>query len=202
MLGCLRVFENRESRIPLSEKSSKSQTTCSLRHATCDQTRREGTKTSWHIRSVLIIPQRKAPAIECVIINVGTAAFAKKLEESLHSDAGPPSSLTIDLYRQVDSVLLISRESAASRYSELDSQGTRLWNLASKHKSARFANPELLCLRMFCRCLILSLLFTGTVRVFPYLLIDSAQRWIETSTSSKSICIVKSLSIRLDNPCR
>lgn len=92
-----------------------------------------------------------------------TLAFAKSIEESLQEDAGPPSSLTSDLYRQVDGVLLISKEVAASRNHELDRQGTRLWNLASKYKSHRSANPELLCL----------------LRVFPCLLLDCAQRLTE-----------------------
>lgn len=150
----------------------------------------------------LFIPKRKALAINCIPANMIAAAFAKSIEESLQEDAGPPSSLTSDLYRQVDGVLLISKEVAASRNHELDRQGTRLWNLASKYKSHRSANPELLCLRMLFRPLDLLPLLTGTVRVFPCLLLDCAQRLTENYVPSRSICIVKCSSIRLDNPCR
>lgn len=45
-------------------------------------------------------------------------------------------------------------------------------------------------------------LLTGTVRVFPYLLLDCAQRLTENYIPSKSICIVKCRSMRLDNSCR
>lgn len=113
------------------------------------------------------IPKQKALAINCIPANMIAADFAKSIEESLHSDGGPPSSLTSDLHRQVDSVLLISKEVAASRSHELDRQGTRLWNLASKYKSHRSANPELLCLRMLFRLLTYCLCLRAQYESFP-----------------------------------
>ena len=168
-------------------------------HVNFNQTRREGKKTYCHARSVLVYPKRTRA---CNQVDIITAAFAKSLEESLRSGAGPHSSLTADLDRQVDSVTLISKEVAAIRNHELDGQGTRLWNLASRYKSDRSGNPELLCLRMLRRSVLFSPLLTGTVRVFPCLLLDCAQRVTENLIPSKSICTVQCSSVRINHPRR
>ena len=73
------------------------------------------------------------------------AAFARDLEETLTS-ANVELSLSTDLRKEVDKAILINHAAAASKRADLDRQGTRLWNLASKLKSQKFADEELLCL--------------------------------------------------------
>lgn len=97
------------------------------------------------------------------------------------------SPSTDELYTQIDRILSVQKVTSANSFYELDAQGTRLWNLASKAKRAREASAEIWCLGMFDKQDI-QVLLTDTVRVFGCLLLDCAQRWTESSTPSDSIC--------------
>ena len=116
--------------------------------------------------------------------------FAKSLEESLHLDTELPSSLTSNLYRQINDVLLISKATATNKNYELDNQGTTLWNLASKYKQDRSISPELFCLCILKYSPISLPSLTEAVRVFPCMLLDCAQRWNASSIQSETFVTI------------
>ena len=61
-------------------------------------------------------------------------AFAKQLEDSIATDCPEPSLLR-GLRREIDNIIATNNATAASKRTDLDQQGTRLWNLASKVKN-------------------------------------------------------------------
>ena len=72
-------------------------------------------------------------------------AFADDLEKCLRAN-NKPTSLTADLYNQLDRVPLIHNADASSRCRELDEQGTKVWNLALRLKRDGSISTELGCL--------------------------------------------------------
>ena len=71
-------------------------------------------------------------------------AFARRLEDLLSGGECPPS-LKAQLCKEIDRVGLIHNAAANSKKVDLDKQGTKLWNLASKIKTQKSNDAQLLC---------------------------------------------------------
>ncbi|MCJ1227176.1 hypothetical protein MMC12_003831 [Toensbergia leucococca] len=112
-------------------------------------------------------PTRKPQKMEQRVNTI--LAFATGLEESLRSHDTLPST-TKELYRFIDDLPLSNDAAVVCRARDLDSHGTRLWNLAVKLNKADSTDAELVCL----------------VRVFACLLLDYAQRWTKRSAQNDS----------------
>lgn len=123
---------------------------------------------------------------------LASIVFAKLLEDSLTS-AHPETSLPVDIHTRIETALSIcSAATAAAASSDIDKQGTRLWNLSSKLKTTSGGGDgEILCLgKGPCSALFL-LMLTQVVRVFAFLLLDCAQRGPEGSASSAAPIIIR-----------
>jgi len=70
-------------------------------------------------------------------------AFAKQLEDKMGCKT-LPSILSEDLHREIDKLTVTHYAAPASTKVDLDKQGTRLWNLASKLTS-KVDDGEVLC---------------------------------------------------------
>lgn len=95
-----------------------------------------------------------------------------------------PSSRIASIVKHVDKLLVLPTAQVQS--ADLDSRGTKLWNLASRFKQDTTTTGETVCMGR-----LLTLPSWGTwlkcrvVRVFACLLIDYAQQCAHGSTTSK-----------------
>ena len=138
------------------------------------------------------------PSVSCIAeklvqglakFRLASIVFAKLLEDSLTS-AHPETSLPVDIHTRIETALSIRSTAAAS--SDIDKQGTRLWNLSSKLKSiSGGGDGEMLCLGKGSHSEPFLLMLTQIVRVFAFLLLDCAQRGAEGSASSAAPIIVR-----------
>ena len=134
--------------------------------------------------------------------NLQIAGFATNLEKSLRSN-DIPTTLITQLYKQLDRWSLTHDADAAPRCRELDEHGTKLWNLASRHKRDSSISTELGCLGMpFHERTLIQHSLKGTVRVFACLLLDWAQRCTPVSQLSKALRDEKGRIPRSENALR
>lgn len=114
---------------------------------------------------------------------VTNIAFAKRLEDIV-ADDNAGQSLSAEICKEIKKALSIHDTSALNKRVDLDKQGTRLWNLASRLKNTT-KDGDLLCSgkSLFDQCS--NNRFTSTVRVFACLLLDCAQRCTQHSPLSK-----------------